>query len=151
MKSVPLPDDFKELLKFLIKHDARFLVVGGYAVAFHGHPRYTGDLDLWIERSESNARKVVAALREFGFDLPELQPELFLSRDRVVRMGAEPMRIEFFVSIPGVTFSDCDTRREVLEIGGLKIPFISLEDLRTNKRVSGRPVDLGDLDELSQA
>lgn len=151
MKSVPLPDDFKELLKFLIKHDARFLVVGGYAVAFHGHPRYTGDLDLWIERSESNARKVVAALREFGFDLPELQPELFLSRDRVVRMGAEPMRIEFFVSIPGVTFSDCDARREVLEIGGLKIPFISLEDLRTNKRVSGRPVDLGDLDELSQA
>lgn len=149
MKPVPLHDDFKDLLRLLNKHDVKFLVVGGYAVAIHGHPRYTGDFDIWIERSEENADKIVKALREFGFDLPELKSTLFLTQDQIVRMGVEPMRIEFFVSIAGVNFADCYPRRKVVEAGDLKIPFISLEDLRENKRATGRPVDLGDLDELS--
>jgi hypothetical protein len=102
-----LTKDFKEFLQCLNAQSVKFLVIGGHAVAFHGYPRATSDLDVWIAVNETNASLVVAALSEFGFSVPELRPELFLQKDRVVRLGIAPNRIEIQTGIDGVDFSEC--------------------------------------------
>jgi hypothetical protein len=104
---IHLPRDFKEFLQLLNSKKIEYLVIGGYAVAFHGHPRATGDIDIWISISEDNAHKVVEALKEFGFDTPELQDTLFLEKNKNIRMGNPPLRIEILTSIDGVEFSEC--------------------------------------------
>ena len=86
-----LTKDFKEFLQCLNVHGVEYLVIGGHAVAFHGYPRATADLDVWVAVKQENALRLVAALKEFGFDVPELTPELFLSRDRIIRMGNQPL------------------------------------------------------------
>lgn len=124
------------------------MVVGGYAVVHYSRPRYTGDLDIWIDASEGNASRVVAALRDFGLTGPDVTTTMITGRDQIIRLGFEPMRLELFTRIPGVEFEDCYPRRELVKIGKHRIPFISLEDLKANKRVCGRPKDLQDLEEL---
>ncbi len=99
---IPLPRDFQDFLRLLNANAIRYVVIGGYAVAHHGYVRYTGDLDLFVELSASNAAKLVSALREFGFDLPQLKPALFLRKGRIVRLGHEPMRLEILNEIEGV-------------------------------------------------
>ena len=113
-----LPTEFSELLKSLNSHDVRYLVVGGYAVAYHGHPRTTGDIDIWIERSAENASWVVDALRDFGFNVPELKAELFLEPKRVIRMGHPPLRVEILTSASGVEFESCYSERVDDDLGG---------------------------------
>jgi len=130
-------------------HGARFLLVGGYAVNYYGYVRATGDMDVWVEPSEGNAEKVVAAVREFGFDVPELSPDLFVDPDAVVRMGERPFRIELMTSISGVAFDECYGERLVERLGDTEIPFISLHHLKANKRAAGRPKDRADVHELS--
>lgn len=125
-----------------------FLVIGGHAVAFHGYPRATADLDVWIAVNSANAARVVTALKDFGFNVPELDPKLFLRKDRIIRMGIAPNRIEIQTGIDGVDFSDCYKRRVKAELDGVAVAFISLPDLKTNKRASGRNKDLADLDNL---
>lgn len=143
-----LARDFREFLRSLNDHGVEYLVIGGHAVAFHGYPRATADLDVWVGVHPDNAARLVKALREFGFDLPELNIDLFLRPDRIIRMGVPPNRIEIQTGIDGVNFADCRPRGIDSELDGLRIPFISLADLKANKRASGRNKDLADLDYL---
>lgn len=129
-------------------HGVDYLLIGGHAVAYHGYPRATNDLDVWIAVSEDNAGKLVAALKMFGFDVPDLSAGLFLQPGRVVRMGVAPNQIEIQTGIDGVHFGDCHPRRVVAEVDGVRVSLISLEDLKANKRASGRNKDLADLDNL---
>ena len=143
-----LPQDFREFLNLLNSLQVDYILVGGYAVAYHGYPRYTGDIDIWVAVFEENAKRIVAALKEFGFDLPELSEELFLDEHRMTRLGREPVKIEILNHISGVDFSGAKERAELADFDGLKVPVISLSDLRVNKRASGRSKDLADLDNL---
>lgn len=143
-----LTRDFSEFLQSLNARGVEFLVIGGHAVAFHGYPRATADLDVWIAVNAVNAARIVAALQDFGFHVPELSPGLFLREDRVVRMGVAPNRIEIQTGIDGVSFSDCYQRRVAADLDGVPVAFISLNDLKVNKAASGRNKDLADLDNL---
>ena len=143
-----LPPDFKDFLRLLNRYAVDYLLIGGYAVAYYGYPRATADMDVWVAISPANAQKTTRALREFGFDVPQLSPELFLSPDKVIRMGVPPVRIEVLTTISGVSFDECFGRRSVAEIDGIPVNLISLDDLKRNKRASGRLKDLADLDYL---
>ena len=148
MTTIRLPPDFKEFLRLLAENGVEYLVVGGYAVAFHGHPRATGDMDLWIRMSEANARGTERVLKSFGFDLPEVNAALFMLPDQVIRMGNPPLRLEILTTIDGVEFSECYERRIVSDVDGVPVTFIALADLKKNKRAAGRPQDLSDLEQL---
>jgi predicted nucleotidyltransferase len=144
-----LNPDFRELLELLDRHDVRFLVVGGYSVALHGHPRYTKDLDLWILADGSNAERLLAALGDFGFGSLGLSAGDFTAPGHVVQLGVAPARIDLLTSLSGVDFETCWARRETVDVDGLRLPVISLDDLRANKRALGRHQDLADLEALS--
>ena len=148
MATIQFPTEFSALLKLLNDHEVRYLVVGGYAVSYHGYPRTTGDLDIWIERTEENASRAVRALREFGFDVPKLNTALLLAEDRIVRMGLPPLRIEIFPTASGVDFAPCYDERIVDELGGVEAAIIGLNCLKENKRATGRHKDLDDLENL---
>ena len=145
---IQLPTEFKEFLRSFNDHDVEYLLIGGYAVGYHGYPRATADIDVWVACNESNADRIVEALKTFGFDVPELTPALFLEEHRIVRMGRAPLRIEISMSIDGVKFEACYRERIVDTIEGLEISIINLEHLKQNKRASGRLKDLADLDYL---
>src|SRR5690606_35985404 len=136
-----LPTDFKDFLKLLNENAVDYLLIGGYAVAYYGYPRATVDMDVWVAISPGNAEKTTRALRDFGFDVPELSAELFLSPNKVVRMGVPPLRIEVLTTISGVSFDECFRHRTVAEIDGVPVSLISLEHLKINKRASGRLKD----------
>ncbi len=148
MAPAPLAPDFSAFLRLLASHGVEYLLVGGYAVGYHGHVRATADLDVWVCRSEPNATRLVDALHAFGFDVPELTPKLFLVPDRVVRLGVPPVRIELLTSVSGVEFEACYAERERARWDDVEVPVISLARLLENKRASGRPKDLSDLDAL---
>jgi hypothetical protein len=143
-----LPRDFKEFLSLLQSHNVDYLLVGGFAVAFHGYPRFTGDIDVWVAVSPENADRLVAALKEFGFNVAGLSPALFLDAKRMTRLGKEPMKIEILNSVSGLDFASAKARAVHAEIDGVPVPVISLPDLRANKLASARPKDLADLDNL---
>lgn len=150
MVMIRLPQDFRELLQLLNSKRIEYLVVGGYAVALYGYPRATGDIDIWIAISKDNAQKTVEALKEFGFDVPELKEELFLEKGKNIRMGAPPICIEILTSIDGVEFPECYKNKNTLTIDGIEINFISFQDLKKNKKASGRMQDLADLENLEK-
>jgi len=145
---IEFPRDFKEFLQLLNLNKIEYLVIGGYAVGYHGYPRATGDLDIWIAINEKTAMKMVEVLKDFGFNPPELQKELFLKEQKVIRMGVPPMRLEILTSIDGVAFKTCFNNRIIADFGDFKVNFISRGDLLINKRASGRPQDLVDFDKL---
>jgi predicted nucleotidyltransferase len=148
MERIEFPSDFSEFLKLLNAHDVEYLLVGGFAVAIHGYPRATADMDVWVARNLHNAERIVSTLREFGFDLPSLTVELFLEPDRIVRMGTAPIRIELLTSIDGVDFEECAKRSITQMVDGSKVRVIGLDDLKANKRARGRNKDLADLENL---
>lgn len=135
---IALPNDFKEFLKSLRSHGVEYLLIGGYAVAYYGFPRATGDLDVWIAVHPENAQRVVQALREFGFDTPDLSPALFLEDQKIVRIGNVPVRIEIMTGISGVSFAECYPARVEGTLDGVEVSLISLSDLKAN---SGRVGD----------
>lgn len=143
-----LDPNFSEFIASLHARRVRFLIVGGYAVAAHGHPRYTADLDLWIGADEANARALLGALEDFGFADLDLTLEDFVTPDRVVQLGYPPLRIDLLTSIDGVDFVAAYERRIEVLLGDLRTPVISLDDLRCNKRATGRAQDLADLEAL---
>jgi hypothetical protein len=145
---ITLPLDFKEFLSLLNDNQVEYLLIGGYAVGYHGYPRTTNDIDVWIAINPENAERVVATLKEFGFDAPELTPDLFLQENKIVRMGMPPMRIEISTTISGVDFSQCYRERVTDIFDGVMVNIISLHHLKTNKRASGRHKDLSDLEYL---
>jgi len=143
-----LPPDFKEFLQLLNAHQVEYLLIGGYAVGYHGYPRATVDMDVWIAISPANAKKIVTVLGEFGFQSPELTTEIFLKEKRIVRMGVPPLRIEVTTGIDGVEFKECYAERISDSIDGVPVNLINLRHLKINKQASGRPKDLNDLEHL---
>ena len=148
MAEIELHPDYKDFLRLLNSHNVRYLLVGGYAVGYHGYPRATGDMDIWIELSESNSKKVISAFRDFGMPNEAISEDLFMEENKVIRMGVPPVRLEVITSASGVAFDECYSNREVIEIDGIPINFISLQDLKKNKRAAGRYKDLEDIDHL---
>lgn len=143
-----LPRDFREFLQLLNSHEVEYLLIGGYAVGYHGYPCATVDMDVWIAVAPATAEKVVAVLEEFGFRSADLTPELFLKEKCIVRMGVPPLKIEITTGIDGVNFADCYAARIADEVDGVSVTLINLEDLKINKRASGRAKDLNDLEHL---
>jgi hypothetical protein len=129
-------------------HHVEYLLIGGYAVNYHGYPRATADMDIWIAVHPTNAQRVVAALKEFGFDVPDLSPELFLQPWQIIRLGMPPVRIEIATTISGVEFAGCYAERIEECLDGIPVSLISLEHLKRNKKASGRHQDLADLEHL---
>lgn len=145
------PDqEFREFAESFLSHGVKFMVIGGYAVTAHGHPRYTGDIDFFVERSQENAEKIVSAIHDFFGPLPEVSVANFLDETRMSQFGVPPYRIDILVKIRGVDFEQAYPRREMLPLGGTDVPFIGLEDLKQNKRATGRHKDLGDLEALNR-
>jgi hypothetical protein len=123
-------------------------VVGGYAVGFHGYPRFTGDIDFWIAISSENATKILNVLNEFGFGSLNFKIEDFLEANNIIQLGYEPTRIDILTSLSGVQFDNCYQQAVEANFEGLEIKFIDLKNLRINKASSGRAKDLGDLENL---
>ena len=149
MDGIPaVAEDLRDLLKAFIDHEVRFLVVGGYALAIHGHPRATGDLDVWIDCSQENAERVYGALREFGAPLDELTLADLTTPGTVYQIGLPPIRIDVLTRITGVDFPEAWRDRRDTPIGDLVVPVIGREALLTNKRALGRTRDLADVELL---
>jgi hypothetical protein len=148
-EAMQLDLDFRDFVELFTVNDVRFLIVGGYAVAAHGLPRYTGDLDARVWVGAENASRVVRSLEAFGFSNLGLSDEDFNQPDRVVQLGYPPYRIDILTSIEGVEFDGAWERRVVLDLDGIEVPFIGRDDLLTNKRVAGRPQDIADLERLT--
>ncbi len=149
MATIRLPADFRDFLKLLNFHRVEYLLVGGYAVCYHGYYRNTGDMDFWIAVHPENASKMVRLIREFGFDVPELSEAIFLQKGRIIRMGLEPVRIEVLTEISGCEFADCYGRKVQASLEDIPVTIISLPDLLRNKLKSGRLKDLDDARRLS--
>lgn len=137
MATIPLPADFSVFLRLLKEHEVKYLLVGGYAVAYHGYVRATADMDVWVPRDRSNSERLVLALKKFGFGVPELVPDIFLVKDRVLRMGNPPMRIEISTDLDGVEFGECYEDRVIASWADVDVSLISLDKLRTNSSPAG--------------
>ncbi|MAU01692.1 MAG: hypothetical protein CL608_31525 [Anaerolineaceae bacterium] len=143
-----LNQDFKEFIQSLNDNEVKYLVIGGYAVAFHGHPRYTKDLDVWVELSEQNASNLVNALDAFGFGSLGLKAADFLEPDQVIQLGYPPNRIDILMTPKGIDFATCYEQRVLVDIDGTTCSFIDLDNLLKNKRATGRHQDLADVENL---
>jgi len=140
--------DFKEFVELLIKNNVEYLVVGGYAVGIHGYPRYTGDLDIWLNPTPENARKILVCVNEFGFASFKLTEEDFTKENNVIQLGYPPLRIDLLTQIDGVTFEECIKNLKEVTIEGVKINFIGYNELLKNKQQSGRLADINDIERL---
>jgi hypothetical protein len=143
-----LNQDFKEFIQSLNDNAVHYLLVGGYAVALHGYPRYTKDLDVWVDSDFENAERVIKALTQFGFGSLELKESDFTEPDQVVQLGYPPNRIDILTSLSGVEFAECYASRVIAEIDGVSTTFIDLENLKKNKKAVGRHQDLADIENL---
>jgi len=143
-----LTKDFVEFIECCAAREVRFLVVGGYALAAHGHPRATKDLDVWIMIDPANAERLIEALNDFGMGSVGLEADDFLEPEIVVQLGYPPMRIDLITSATGVDFEQCWGNRVQVPVGSVVAGFISREDLIANKMASARPQDLVDVDIL---
>jgi len=143
-----LNQDFKEFIQSLNDNNVRYLVIGGYAVAFHGHPRYTKDIDIWIAMDAENAANIVKALDQFGFASLGLQASDFTAPDQIVQLGYPPNRVDMITTTPGVDFDTCYAARAQAEIDGIQVNFIDIENLKRNKAAVGRHQDLADIESL---
>jgi hypothetical protein len=145
-----LNPDFRDMLQALNDADADFLVVGAYAVAAHGHPRATGDLDIWVRADVENAPKVIVALSAFGAPMDQISEQDFASPSVVFQIGVPPGRIDILTDVSGVEFRTAWESRMSITIDGISFPVLGRADLVANKRASGRPKDLADLDALGE-
>ncbi len=141
-------EDFEEFLRLLTAEKVEFVIVGGYAVAFYGHVRTTQDLDLFFRNTERNVRKILAALRRFGLPADDSAITAFREPGSIIRLGVAPVRIEMINAISGLTFGRVWQARRQGLYGSVPTHYISRTDLLANKRASGRPKDLADVDEL---
>jgi len=148
MATILLPPDFKEFLQLLHDHYVDYLLIGGYAVGYHGYPRATGDMDIWVAINSANAEKLVAVLTAFGFEASNISADLFLQPNNVIRMGNPPLRLELLTTVSGIEFADAYAQRVTDTLDGVPVTIISLEQLKINKRASGRLKDLSDVENL---
>lgn len=140
--------DFKEFIELLNSNNVKYLVVGGYALAFHGYPRYTKDIDIWVLVERENAENIIEALHKFGFKSLELKVDDFLVPGYVIQLGNPPGRIDILTSVTALNFNDCYPSKVQIELQETMINFIDLESLKKNKKAVGRHQDLADLENL---
>ena len=144
MKDQLLNADYRDMVTCLQFEGVEFMLVGGYAVGLHGWPRTTFDIDFWILANPKNATALMRALKRFGAPLMDLSEEDFHVPGIVFQIGTEPQRIDILSSVSGVKYEDAVLRAELMQVDGLSLKVISLEDLIANKRASGRPKDIAD-------
>lgn len=145
-----LTKDFVEFIECCAVREVKFRIVGGYALAAHGHPRATKDLDVWVLMGEDNAERLIAALDDFGMGSVGLEPADFLEPEIVVQLGYPPYRIDLITSASGVVFDSCWDRRLTISVGSVEAGLISYDDLVANKQASGRPQDIVDVGVLTR-
>ena len=145
-----LEKDFEDFVALLNKHQVYYLIVGGYALAFHGKPRHTGDLDIWIDISEDNAEKMTAVIADFGMKSLGITSDDFLQKGIITQIGYPPLRIDILNEIDGVYFQDAYINKLIIDVDGLIINYIGLDDLIKNKQSSGRSQDLTDVKTLKK-
>jgi hypothetical protein len=146
-----LEKDFEDFVKLLNKYKVAYMIVGGYALALHGKPRHTGDLDIWIDISEDNAAKLVLVLHEFGMGSIGLEKEDFLKPGFMSQIGYPPLRIDILNSIDGVSFADAISNMQIIRLeNDLILNYIGLNDFLINKQASGRKQDLADIREIKK-
>lgn len=146
-----LAQDFEDFIKLLNKHKVAYMVVGGYALAFHGKPRHTGDLDIWINISEGNAAKMLKVLKDFGMDALGFEKEDFLRPGYITQIGYPPLRIDILNNIDGLEFDEAVKNMQQMDADDLTINYIGLQDFLKNKEASGRSQDLADIQEIKKA
>lgn len=142
-------DHFRQFIQLLNEEEVEYIVIGGFAVAKYGYPRYTGDLDVFVSGSTVNAQKILLVMQRFGFGPYDFELDDFAGDERFVSIGNEPYKIEILTHTKGISFEEAYQNREVVSNQGLSINFISYQDLIKNKKAVGRPKDLLDLDNLT--
>ena len=142
--------DFREFLALLNEHEVKFIIVGGYALAFHGAPRFTGDIDVFVKPDHENAKLIVNALADFGFSSLDLTIDDFQDQNKVIQLGLPPVRIDLITSISGVTWEEADASKEPGLFGDVSVSYIGKKQFIINKRASGRKKDLADLESLGE-
>ncbi|MCB0522228.1 MAG: nucleotidyltransferase [Lewinellaceae bacterium] len=145
-----LDSNFKEFIELLNANGVKYLVVGGFAVAFHGYPRYTKDIDFWIWADPENAERIIKAIEEFGLGSLGLQASDFLNPENIIQLGYEPNRIDLITQLEGIDFEECYEQRRQVEFEGVPLNFIDLDSLIRSKRVAGRFKDLADVEKLEK-
>ncbi len=142
--------DFKELLELFNKHNVEYVIVGAYALAFHGCPRYTGDLDILVKHDQDNATRIIEAIKEFGFESLNLTVEDFSSEEKVIQLGVPPIRIDILTSLTGVTWKQVFTHQIKSQYGDIPVYFIGKNEFIANKKALGRHKDLADIESIDQ-
>jgi predicted nucleotidyltransferase len=137
-------------VSLLIENEVEYLIVGGYAVGIYGHPRYTGDLDIWLNATPENAIRIIKAVNLFGFSSFGLTPDDFTKEDNVIQLGYPPLRIDLLTQIDGVTFDGCYANAKKVDIEGLSVNFIGYQDLIKNKKRTGRLKDIDDIEHMKE-
>ena len=140
--------DFKEFFALFNAHKVEYVIVGGYALAFHGAPRYTGDIDVLVLADKANSLRILAALSDFGFSGLDLSVDDFSDPDRVLQLGMPPVRIDILTSLTGITWQEASTGTLDLDYGGVPVKVVGRRALLTNKRATGRAQDLADIEAL---
>lgn len=143
-----LSQDFREFIELLNSNNVKYMVIGGYALAFHGHPRYTKDIDIWIRTDSDNAKNVIKVLHDFGFSALDLTEDDFLTEGNVIQLGYPPLRIDILTQATGVNFDECFSSKIQTDIDGIVINFIDITGLKKNKKATGRLQDLADIENL---
>ena len=146
-----IPNDFKELLELFNRHKVEYLIVGGYALAFHGAPRVTGDIDLFVRPQVDNAERILAALDEFGFGTLDLSTEELTKPGMVVQLGVPPVRIDLITRVSGVSWEKADAAKVPGHYGDIPVHFISRDDFIVNKKATGRLKDAADIEALGES
>jgi hypothetical protein len=142
--------DFRDLLELFNKHQVEFMLVGGYALAFHGAPRYTGDMDIFVHISPQNATRIIAALHEFGFGSVGLMANDFQKESMVIQLGVPPVRVDIVTSLTGITWEEAYSNRAQGKYGDVTVSYIGRDQFISNKRATGRRKDLADLEALGE-
>jgi len=142
--------DFKELLGLFNKHKVEYLIIGGYALAFHGAPRFTGDIDLFVRPVPENAELILAALEEFGFGSLDLSEDDFTTPGKVIQLGVPPIRIDIVTSVSGVSWEKADLDKVPGQYDQTPVFIIGREDFITNKKATGRKKDAADIEALGE-
>lgn len=141
-------NDFRELLECFNARSVEYLVVGSFALAFHGAPRYTGDMDLLVKPDPENSRRIIAALTDFGFTSLGLADDEFIEPDQVIQLGVPPVRVDLMTAIEGVSWDEAWASRSPGDCGGVPVHYLGREQFIANKRAAGRPKDLADIAKL---
>jgi len=142
--------DFRDLLELLNAHKVEYMIVGAYALAFHGAPRYTGDMDIYVKPEPANAQHIITALNDFGFGSVDLTAADFEAEDKVVQLGFPPVRVDIVTSLTGVSWEEAFSGRVKGTYGGVQVYYIGREQFKSNKRALGRKKDLADLEALGE-